>query len=251
MTEKTLGLALSGGGARAVAHLGLLQYLEENKIEIKVLSGTSAGALIATLWAKGYKAKEILEIFQHFSFRKILQFSFQKGFLNQKKLFAELQNFFPENDFSALSKKVFVACTDLKSNKSVCFSEGKIVEPLLGTLAIPPLMKPADFQDYQLIDGGVLDNLPAEIIRPHCDFLIASHCNPASQKATQMMREAIEKTFLLAVAQNIQTSKQIADLFFEPPELTDFRFSDLKKMQKIYEVGYWYAQTVLQNLKMV
>ncbi|MFN3316666.1 MAG: patatin-like phospholipase family protein, partial [Raineya sp.] len=232
--------------ARAIAHLGLLQYLEEKKTPIQIISGTSAGALIAILWAKGYATEEILTIFQKFSFRNILQFSFKKGFLSQKKLYEILLGFFPENDFSALSKKVFVACTDLKSSKSIYFSEGKLIEPLLGTLAIPPLMKPIEFEEYQILDGGILDNLPAEIIRPHCDFLIASHSNPASQKATQTMREAIEKCFLLAIAQNTQKARSIAELYFEPPFLTDFRFADIKKMQKIYELSYQYAH---ENLK--
>lgn len=237
-----VGLTLSGGGARAVAHLGLLQYLEEQKIAIQVLSGTSAGALIATLWTGGYAARDILEIIQSFSFGKILQLSFQKGFLNQKKLKETLKNFFPENDFAALSKKVFVACTDLKSTQSVYFSEGKLIEPLLGTLAIAPLMKPVDFEDYQLLDGGILDNLPTKAICKHCDFLIASHSNPASHKATQTMREAIEKSFLLAIAQNTQESKKLADFCFEPPALANFRFTDLKKAKEIYEIAYLYAQ---------
>jgi NTE family protein len=243
--KHTLGLTLSGGGARAVAHLGLLQHIEEQNIAVQVLSGASAGALIATLWAKGFAAKEILEIIQSFSFRQTLQFSFQKGFLNQKKLYEILKSFFPENDFSALSKKVFVACTDLKSTQSVYFSEGKLIEPLLGTLAIPPLMKPIDFENYQLLDGGILDNLPVKVIRHKCDFLIASHCNPANTKPAQTMREAIEKSFLLAIAQNTQESKKIADYYFEPPALANFRFADLKKAKQIYETAYQYAKESL------
>lgn len=238
----SFGLTLSGGGARAIAHLGLLQYLEEQKIAIQTLSGTSAGALIAALWAKDYTARDILEIIQNFSFGKILQFSFQKGFLNPKKLTETLKNFFPENNFAALSKKVFVGCTDLKSTKSVYFSEGKLIEPLLGTLAVPPLMKPIDFEDYQLLDGGILDNLPTKAIRKHCDFLIASHSNPASHKATQTMREAIEKSFLLAISQNTQENKKLADFCFEPPALANFRFTDLKNAKEMYEIGYLYAQ---------
>ncbi|GAB4485642.1 MAG: patatin-like phospholipase family protein [Raineya sp.] len=246
MAEKTFGLALSGGGARAIAHLGLLQYLEDKNIPIEVLSGASAGGLIASLWAKGYAAKEILAIFQHFSFCKILQYSFSNGFLSQKKLYKLLRDFFPENDFSALSKKVWIACTDLKSVKIVYFSQGKIIEPLLGTLAIPPLMRPVDFMGQQLLDGGILNNLPVQVIRPHCDFLLASHSNPARPQAVQTMREAIEKTFLLAIAQNTQQAKNITDLYFEPPFLADFRFTDIKKMQKIYHLSYEYAQ---ENLK--
>lgn len=243
--KHVLGLTLSGGGARAVAHLGLLRYIEEQKIPIQVLSGTSAGALIATLWTRGYAARDILEIIQSFSFRKIFQFSFQKGFLNPKKLKETLKNFFPENDFAALCKKVFVACTDLKSTQSVYFSEGRLIEPLLGTLAIPVLMKPIEFQTYQLLDGGILDNLPTSVIRPHCDLLIASHCNPAKNGATRTMREAIEKSFLLAIAQNTKASRNLADLYLEPPELAHFRFSDLKKATEIYEIGYQYAQEKL------
>ncbi len=245
MKESTFGLALSGGGARAIAHLGLLKFLEEKKVSIHLLSGTSAGALIATLWAKGYAAQEILEIFQKFSFREILQYNFSRGFFSQKKLYKTLENFFPKNDFSALSKRVFIACTDLKSAKSIYFSEGKLIEPLLGTLAIPPLMKPIEFNDYQLLDGGILDNLPAKTIRPYCDVLLASHCNPASHKATQTMREAIERSFVLVVAQNIKPVQEIAEYFFEPPQLADFRFADLKKLPLIFEIAYNFAKNNL------
>lgn len=246
MIGKTFGLSLSGGGARAIAHLGLLQYLEEKNIGIEVLSGTSAGGLIASLWAKGYTAKEILSIFKDFSFRKVLQCSLSKGLLKQKKLYDLLKNFFPENDFAALTKRLWIACTDLKAAKIVYFSQGKIIEPLLGTIAIPPLMRPVDFMGQQLLDGGILNNLPAQVIRPHCDFLLASHSNPASWQAVKTMREAIEKSFLLAIAQNTQQAKNIADLYFEPPFLADFRFTDIKKIQKIYDLSYQYAQ---ENLK--
>lgn len=246
--KQLVGLTLSGGGARAIAHLGLLRYIEEQKIPIHVLSGASAGALIAALWAKGHTAKAILEIFQKFSFRKIFQFSFQKGFFSEKKLYKILENFFPENDFSVLHKKIFITCTDLKTAQSVHFSEGKLIEPLLGTLAIPPLMKPVDFEDYQLLDGGILDNLPTKAIRKHCDFLVASHSNPASHKAAQTMREAIEKSFLLSIAQNTKANKKFADCYLEPPELAHFRFSDLKKATEIYEIGYRHAQESLHFL---
>lgn len=246
MNNKTLGLALSGGGARAIAHLGLLQYLEDRKVAVHVISGTSAGALIASLWAKGYAAQEILTIFQKFSFRSLLQYSLYRGFLSYKKLYQHLQFFFPENDFSVLGRKVFIACTDLKSAESVYFSEGKIIEPLLGTLAVPPLMKPVEFSTYQLLDGGILDNLPARIIRPHCEVLLASHSNPASRKTIRTMREAIEKSLLLAIAQNTKQAAKIADYFFEPPQLAEYRFTDLKKMKEIYEIGYSYAYEFLK-----
>lgn len=242
--KKKIGLTLSGGGARGFAHLGLLKVLEEQKIEVDVLSGTSMGALVGAFWAKGYPAEQILEILKKFTLTSLLQLNFRKGLLNYQKVRKILERYFPENDFGALQKPFWIACTDLISVKTIYFSENELLEPLIGSITIPPLARPVIWQNYELIDGGILDNIPAQIIREKCDTLIISHCNVPLKARSKNLVQAFEQMFVAAVSKFALQAQHIADIWFEPPAMKYFRFRDFKKADEIFEVGYQHAKQI-------
>ena len=94
--EKRVNLVLSGGGSRCLAQIGVLKALEENNIKVEAISGTSGGALIAYLWAKGYNANEIFSILKRYSFKDLVKFSFKPPFLkgNLDKIKKNFENLF-------------------------------------------------------------------------------------------------------------------------------------------------------------
>jgi len=249
LEHKRIGLALSGGGARAFAHLGVLKVLEEQKIEISCISGTSMGAIIGAFWAKGYSADEILQILKNIRFRKFLQWNWSKGILSSQKIYHFLNQYFPENSFKSLKIPLYVSCTDMKEAKTVCLSEGKLIEPLVGSISVPGLMMPFSFKNYQLADGGMLENLPASVLKNKCDYLIGVHSNPTNKKTIKTLRQSLEKAFLITIANNTGHSKEICDLLIEPPKLSHYRFSDFKKIEQLYQEGYSYSKKLLNNFE--
>lgn len=245
--RQKIGLTLSGGGARGFAHLGLLKAIEEKQIPIDILSGTSMGALVGAFWAKGYKAEEILQILKKFTLASLLHFDVKKGLLNYTKLRKILQNYFPENSFESLQKPFWIACTDLVSVRTVYFSEGNLLEPLLGSITIPPLARPVAWQGYDLIDGGILDNIPVQPIRSRCEILIASHCNVPLRQKTHNLVQAVEQMFVVAVSKFALQAQSLVDFWFEPPAMKDYRFRDFKKADAIFRVGYEYAHLFFEK----
>ncbi|KOY85993.1 hypothetical protein AD998_07410 [bacterium 336/3] len=249
MGNKRIGLTLSGGGARAFAHVGVLKVLEEQKIEISCISGTSMGAIIGAFWANGYKAEEILQILKKVKIRSFLQWNWSKGLLSNQKVYRFLSQYFPENSFKKLQIPLYVSCTDIKEVKTICFSDGKLIEPLVGSISVPGLMMPFSFKNHQLTDGGMLENLPSGILKNKCDYLIGVHSNPANKKMIRTLRQSIEKAFLITIANNTQNSKEICNLLIEPSKLSNYRFSDFKKATQLYEEGYHYSKKLLNNFE--
>ncbi|MDX1903091.1 MAG: patatin-like phospholipase family protein [Thermonemataceae bacterium] len=246
--EKRIGIALSGGGARGFAHLGILKAFEEANISIDVLAGTSMGAIIAAFWAKGYKADEIFTLLHQLKLRQFIRWRKpHQSLFSYQKIYKFLKNYFPDNQISSLQKPLTITCTNLIEGNLVSFSEGELLEALIGSFAIPALLEPVKFRDMELIDGGIIQNLPSEVIRQQCDYLIGVHCNPLSKKSGKNMRENIERTFIVAVQANISSAIALCDLFIEPPNLSNYRFADIKKAPAIFEEGYWYAKKLVVN----
>ncbi len=242
--KKKIGLTLSGGGARGFAHLGLLKFFEEKQIQIDILSATSMGALIGAFWAKGYSAEQILEILKKFTLTSLLHLNVRKGLLNYRKVRRVLEQYFPENSFGVLQKPFWIACTDLISVQTIYFSENELLEPLIGSITIPPLAHPVLWKGYELIDGGILDNIPAQIIRNRCDILIASHCNVPLKAQSKNLVQAFEQMFVAAVSKFALQAQNIVDIWFEPPAMKYFRFRDFAKADEIFEVGYQHARQI-------
>jgi len=137
------GLVLSGGGARGIAHIGVLQALQEMNITLHALSGTSAGSMVAALYCAGYNPGKILEIFQTNRFYKLVWPALKSsGLLNMRKMERTLIRYFPENSFEVLRIPLYVYATNLRTGEGVMFHKGPLVQSLLASSAIPVLFHP-------------------------------------------------------------------------------------------------------------
>jgi len=114
-----IGLALSGGGIRSVAHLGMMQVLEEEGVQFDIVSGTSAGAIGGALFCSGYRPYEILEIIKSISLFKVIKPALSwKGLLKIDKATRELEKYIKEDSFQALNKPLIVSATNLLKGKN-------------------------------------------------------------------------------------------------------------------------------------
>lgn len=250
MKLHSIGLALSGGGARGIAHLGVIKALEEIGITPQVISGTSAGAIIGALYAHGYSTNEILKIILEIKAYKFLKPALNtKGFLKMEAISTFLANYIPENDFSTLKIPLEVAVTNIRTGKTEYFNSGELHPIICASCCIPVLFNPIKYKGEQYIDGGILNNLPVEGIRNKADIIIGSHSNPIDQNfEVKNFSSVIERALMLAITSNVKLSDQHCDFLIEPVGLEIFKVMDMSKAKDIFRIGYQQAVEQLEAM---
>lgn len=162
---KRVGLVLSGGGGRCLAHIGVLAVLEEQGIEIDALTGTSTGALVAALVAAGHSATTIATVFGDKTILAYFSFSKDGGIFDQDRIARVLEPYLPQT-FAELHLPFACCATDIQTGEAVTFSQGELLPALLASNAFPGLFDPVKHQGRWLSDGGILNNLPNDLIAP-------------------------------------------------------------------------------------
>jgi NTE family protein len=243
------GLALSGGGARGIAHLGVLKALEEFEIKPAVISGCSAGGIIAAMYAAGNSPQAILEFLKSKKFLSYFRPAFSKGFIRMEKLETLLLNYFPDNTFESLAIPVILNATDLNRGRTVYFSKGELIKPILASCSIPVMFEPVVFQQNVYVDGGILNNLPVEPLLDRCDFIIGVHTNSYNENfPLNSIRLVMERSLLLAIQTNVKERIQYCDMFIEPTLLHRFTTLDIDKAQEIFDIGYEHTISLKEQL---
>jgi NTE family protein len=167
LTEK-IGLVLGGGGARGLAHIGVLKVFEREGIKFNVLAGTSMGGLIGALYAAGIPTQEIeTEALQRGKTKEIIRLLdlniSLRGLLKGTRIYNQLADTLgPDLTFADLKIPLAVMAVDLRTGREVTISEGKVVEAIRATISVPGIFHPVEIGPYLLVDGGMLNNVPVE-----------------------------------------------------------------------------------------
>ncbi len=239
-----LGLALSGGGARGIAHIGVIKALEELGLRFSCVSGTSAGSIVGSMYAYGYSPDQIMEIVLaeklYRSFRPSWTLT---GLLSMDGLKTILLKHMPENDFSALKIPMTVVATDLRLAVPKYFTEGELIAPITASCTVPGVFSPVTFNGGLYIDGGILDNLPVQAIRSLSDFIVGSNCNhlPPDFDAKNV-KLVLERTVLVAIETSVQESKRLCDVLIDPPGLARYSGYDIGKAKEIFDFAYRFTK---------
>ncbi|MCX6054454.1 MAG: patatin-like phospholipase family protein [Chloroflexi bacterium] len=169
--EKKLGLSLSGGGARGLAHIGVLKVLETEGIKISSISGCSMGGLIGALFAIGISIQQI-EAFaiENTSIREMIRLvglaPSRRGLIEGQKIRKLLSKIIREDtDFLDLKIPLTLNAVDINSGKEIALTEGNLLDAIMATTAVPGFFEPVLIEGFYLIDGGVLDNLPIKFLQ--------------------------------------------------------------------------------------
>jgi NTE family protein len=163
------GLALSGGGARGFAHIGLLKVLDREKIKPGYLSGTSMGAIIAAAYASGMTGKEIEEEALKYSHTANLVKMVHltppfRGLINQTRVKEYLTRLIPSGMlFSELKIPLSVCATDLVQSRGIAIYQGSVLSAVMASCSIPGVFPPVEIPPMRLVDGGVVNNLPVDL----------------------------------------------------------------------------------------
>lgn len=237
---KKTGLALSGGGVRGFAHLGVLQALDELGIRISAISGVSAGAIIGSLYAAGHKPKDIFELVKGYNYFTLSSLAFSKtGIFSLRNIETTLGKLLKEDNFEHLEIPLFITATNLSAGKEAVFSSGSLVDKVMASAAVPAIFQPVQVDGAYYVDGGVLNNFPVACLKGLCDVVIGSHVNKLYDGEHIDISEVqiIEHCFHLAIANKVHEQALLCDIFIEPL-LAGYGMFELKHAARVFELGY-------------
>lgn len=179
--DKKISLALSGGGARGIAHIGVIEELEERGFEIFSVVGTSMGALVGGIYSLGKlnEFKEWLCELDKLKVFRLVDFSFSKqGLVKGDKVLSTVQQFIPDRNIEDLSIHYAAVAADIINQKEVVFRSGSVFNAMRASIAIPTVFTPIKTADGLLVDGGIINNLPIDHAkRIDNDILVAVNVN--------------------------------------------------------------------------
>ena len=250
--SKSVGLVLSGGGVRGMAHIGAIRALEEHQISAQTVSGSSVGALVGGLYANGNTVAEMLSFFKEtplfkYNFITILK----PGLVDTDRYFNIFQQYFPI-DFESLQRKLHVVATNMQKGEEAYFSSGELVRPLLASAALPPVFSPLEINNCYYADGGIMNNFPIEPLLNKVDYIIGSNVSVIKYLEKKDINSSLQlanrTTSLMIYAINRQKIKR-CDLIFEPMELEKVGVLDKSGIEKAYIIGYDHASYMLEKLK--
>lgn len=253
--SKRLGLALSGGGAKGFAHIGVFKMLEECGLRPDIIAGTSVGALMGTLFADGYGADEIKELFTGREFSEFAQLQLPKSGLFDSKRFRDfLKRHLRAKNIEDLKIPMVIVATDLDNGISHEFRTGPIVEAVTASCSIPIIFSPVVIEGIHYVDGGLFHNFPVSLIREECQRVIGVNVSPLiPQKYKQTIFHIAERSYHYMFRANTLEDREMCDVLIEAEEFGLYKTFDLENVDQIVHIGYMAAckafEVVLQENK--
>jgi len=180
MTKK-VALVLSGGGARGLAHIGVIEELLKRKYEITSIAGTSMGALVGGVYAQGKltEFRDWVTGLDHFEVFKLVDFTFSSaGLVKGEKVLNTIKEFIPDTRIENLSIPYSATAVDIIKHREVVFRDGMLFDAIRASIAIPTVFTPIKKDGMVLVDGGVMNNVPiSNVARAEGDLLVVVHVN--------------------------------------------------------------------------
>ncbi|MCB4797706.1 patatin-like phospholipase family protein [Neotamlana laminarinivorans] len=249
---KKIGIVLSGGGVKGVAHVGILKALLENNIEPSVISGSSAGAIVGALYANGTSPEDMVLFFKDTPLFKYSHFTINKpGLFDTDKYLNSFQKYFPNNAFEALKKQLYVCTTNLQTGEPHFFSKGELLKPVLASAALPPVFSPVNLNNELHADGGIMNNFPIEPLIKNVDFIIGSNTSAFKVMDSKLLKNSLQlsqRANLLMLHANVRYKLHLPNLLFTPENLDSIGILDKRGIEKSYHIGYDYASKILEKL---
>lgn len=246
-----IGIALSGGGARGISHMGSLKAFDEFGIKPSALSGTSAGAIVGAMYAYGYTPEEMLKILKGKGFLQLFRPAFRwTGILNLDGVRQYLSKLIKENTFECLHIPLTIAATDIAAGKATYFSAGELLTPVMASCSIPGIFHPITIDGKIYVDGGIVDNLPVKPLKRKVDLVIGLHCNPVEPGyEARNLKEVVERSMLIAMYTGTKVRMKKCDLVIEPKQLSKYTVFDIGHAMEIYKIGYRDTLTKLRQFE--
>ena len=277
-----IGLALSGGGVRGIAHAGVLKALEEENIKIDIIGGTSAGSMIASLYAIGYMPDEIYASFlenyskiigsskinfvngmKHFVNKNKTSNGFRNG-ENIEKVFKKLASKKEINNINEIQMPIVIPTVDIMESKEYVFTNHipeklnnynryinniSIEKAIRASSSFPAMFNICNINTHSFIDGGALDNIPVEEVKKQgADKIIAIKFKSENVGNNSNAFDVVMKTIDIMGNKIIERDLEKSDYILEI-DINDVRLFDTNKIDKCFEIGYESMKKNIEGLK--
>lgn len=250
MKNQNIGIALSGGAVRGIAHIGVLQALEEENIFPTHISGSSIGSIVGVLYAAGNSPQQLLEIAKETSLFNLFRPQLSLGLMELSKVTKILKEYIKTDNFDVLKKKFYVCVTNIEVGEWEIREEGELFQTVIASCSIPFVFKPIELDGQMYVDGGVLNNLPIEPLKAVCDKVIGVNVIPMgrSKKLDGIVDIAKRSAELILNNNSIRNLEQ-CDVALSIDGINEFDFFDFNKTEELYELGYQITKSKMKMIK--
>jgi NTE family protein len=252
-SRKGIGLALSGGAARGIAHIAVLEVLEQDDIPIQAIAGTSAGSIVGALYAAGMPLAEIKRVLLHAKWRDILSFSIPKmGLISSEGIFRFMEEVLPVKKFSSLSIPLAVVATDLRSAEKVVLTSGSIARAVQASCSLPVIFTPTEINRRILVDGGVASQVPVRAVREELGVkrVVAVNVNYRAfetERFDSVIKVATHLSMMWA-SRNAREEEKLADVVI-PVNAKGISLYDLSRAEELLRRGRKAAEDKLEVIR--
>ena len=247
----TIGLALGGGAAKGVAHVGVLKALEDANVDIEYIAGTSVGAMLAALYAFNVNIDTISELSRRLTLSKVTTFKLNKtGFFSTHSLKELMLEYLGDVNIEDAKIPLAIVATDINSGEEVILTSGSVADAVCASAAIPGIYIPVVIGNRTLVDGGLVQNVPIEAVKAlGAGVTIASHLSSVSHYSEPShVLDVMRNAFEIAVSHHTQDQVADADLLIGM-DLSDFSLRDnTERYDELFAIGYDSANKALAKL---
>jgi NTE family protein len=235
-----IGVALGGGFARGIAHIGVLKVLEEEGIQVRMIAGTSVGAIMGAAYCSGLTIAELEELAHRVRFTTFARWTLSRyGFASNDRMVSFLARTLKVQTFEKLRIPLGVTATDFNTGKGVVFSSGSMIDPVRASCAYPGMFLPVEIRGSWLVDGMLSYPVPTLPLREMgAERVLAVHLKGQWSKtsAPRHYFDVIGQSF--AIAQEMMSSvwRSAADIVIEP-DVAGFDYDDFKRAGELIRVG--------------
>lgn len=235
-----IGLALGGGGAKGFSHIGAIKALEDRGLRPHVVAGVSAGSVVGALYCDGYSPDEIEDIFASISYRDMVGLRFPTTSLLTMDPFLELlKKHLRAKRFEDLDTPLVIVATDLDRAKRKEFVSGNLLQAISASCTIPVVFPPVQINGTNYVDGGVLQNFPASVLRQKCEQLIGINVTPMVSSSYRKTLVGIAlQSFSLMAKSNSFEDRKLCDLLIEIEDVDPYKIYDIRHRKQIIDIGY-------------
>lgn len=247
-----LGLALGGGFARGIAHVGVLKVLEEEQIPIRYIAGTSVGALIGAAYCSGISAEELEHVATEVRFKHLASWTLSRyGFASNQRMIGFLNRLLRVKTFEELRIPLAITATDFSTGEGVVFHSGPLIDPVRASCAYPGMFLPVKIRGRWLIDGMLAHTVPTRPCRQMgADRVLAVHLKGkwTGGEGPRHLFDVVGQCFAIAQDMNSSQWKSAADLVIEP-NVNGFKYDAFEHSSELVQAGEVVARAALPEIR--